>query len=369
MSAEESGYWSRQDELQEAVSKLPVAMVLTNPNLPDNPIIYVNRAFEEVTYYSSEFAVGRNCRFLQGPDTDPADVAKLRDAIAAGRDVSLDLVNHRADGSPFQNRLVIAPIFDDNDELEAFIGIQKEIHPELETKAEGRGEQDDMLRELQHRVKNHLAMIVGMIRMQAKREISRESLQSLSHRIQSLALLYEELSPAGVASHGQQTVPAGAYLSRVATTIAALDGRSSIRVNVDCEEVDLPTDLSARLGLMLTEFLTNALEHAFPNDREGVVRVRFQRLTGDAVRLVVEDDGVGMPEDSEWPKNAPTLKEARADLEAEAEDGILDAKTASGIGGSIALGLARSIGGTIDVSRGTIGTVVTLDVDLSQGPS
>ncbi|MGF1551319.1 MAG: PAS domain-containing protein [Paracoccaceae bacterium] len=360
----------RDDEsLKAALGRLPVAMALSDPDAADNPLVYVNDAFERTTLYRREAAIGRNCRFLQGEDTDPDAVDRLRAAIAERRDVSVDLVNYKADGTPFTNRLRISPIFAEDDTLVAFLGIQTELvegeeePPCPDPRRGGRPVDDVMLRELQHRVKNHLAMVVMMIRAQTRRGMTEASLEALGHRVESLALLYEELTPAGVASVRRESVAAGAYLGRVANTIAALDGRASVRVNIACEEIELPVETAARLGLILTELLTNALEHAFRNRDEGVVRVRFQRQSGRGLRLMVEDDGVGLPEGHDWPKRAPSVETQRA--RAEGEAGELDTKGGgrrSGLGGSIVRALVVSLDGRLSVSSATYGTIATLDV-------
>ena len=350
------------DVVGAAIEAVPLAMVLTDPRLEDNPITFVNRAFEEITLYGRAFAVGRNCRFLQGEDTDPADVARIRDAVAAGEDVSLDLVNHKADGTPFLNRLLVSPIRNEAEEIVAFVGVQRELTEPGEAEratfrsARSRPAEDTMLQEVQHRVKNHLAMLVGLIRMQAAKEVSRKSFEDLSHRVRTLALLYDELSGSGLASGGSDTVDAGAYLNRIVTSLAAIEGRGSVRVNVECDGVEMPVDLSARLGLISTEFVTNALQHAFGEADAGIVRVRFQRLTGGGARLTVEDDGRGLPEGSSWPWTE------------EAEQGDNSKAFSSGIGGNIVVALARDLDGTLAVRSSGTGTIVTLDVPVADGP-
>ena len=336
-----------------------MAMVLTDPNQDDNPITYVNQAFEDITLYSRKFAVGRNCRFLQGERTDPKDVARLREGIEAAEDVTIDILNYKADGTAFMNRLLVSPIRDEGGELIAFLGVQREIG----TKDRGRDAssrsaavrpiEDAMLAEVQHRVKNHLAMLVGMIRMQASKEVSRRSFEALSHRVRSLALLYDELSGSGFAASRDDTVPAGAYLSRIAASLTAIDGRGSIRVNVECEEIDLPVDLAARLGLMVTEFVTNALEHAFEDRERGLVRIRFQRLTRGGVRVTVEDDGRGLPEGTDWPArlDGPNVSDDRKAF-------------SSGMGSQIVASLAYSMQARLEVRSGSTGTIVILDVPV-----
>jgi two-component sensor histidine kinase len=207
-------------------------------------------------------------------------------------------------------------------------------------------------------VKNHLAMIVSLIRVQATREVTPDSLKAVSRRIEALALLYEEL----LNGNGTKEIEAGAYLSRIATVVSNLQPRSAVRLNVECEEMPLAVDQAARLGLLLSEFLTNALQHAFEGRSAGFVEVRFHRLSGGEARLAVEDDGIGMPEGSNWPFGAPSIEAQRE--RAEHDSGKLDTTghgARPGVGGSIVAALTESLGAELHVTRPARGTIVTVD--------
>ncbi|SDM55574.1 PAS domain S-box-containing protein [Methylobacterium phyllostachyos] len=115
------------DLLFTAAEKTRMPQIITDPNLPDNPIVFANRAFQELCGYGAEDLIGRNCRFLQGPDTDPADVAKVRDAIAARRDVVVEIVNYHRDGAPFRNELYVSPVFDLAGGLRYFFASQLDV--------------------------------------------------------------------------------------------------------------------------------------------------------------------------------------------------------------------------------------------------
>jgi len=104
------------------------SVLVTDPSRPDNPIIFVSETFEQQTGYSAAEAMGRNCRFLQGPDTNPADIQALRDAINAECEITRDILNYRKDGSSFWNRLRIRPVHDDRGRLQFFIGTQHPIY-------------------------------------------------------------------------------------------------------------------------------------------------------------------------------------------------------------------------------------------------
>ncbi|HEX4613360.1 MAG TPA: PAS domain S-box protein [Urbifossiella sp.] len=101
-------------------------ILITDPTRPDDPIIYVTPGFERLTGHAAAEVIGRNCRFLQGPDTDPTATAALRDAVAAGRAYSVELLNYRKDGTPFWNALSVTPVRD-GDRVTHFVGVQTDV--------------------------------------------------------------------------------------------------------------------------------------------------------------------------------------------------------------------------------------------------
>jgi PAS domain S-box-containing protein len=114
-------------DLFASIAATPLAMIITNPRLPDNPIVAANKAFAALTGYAPAEAIGRNCRFLTGDATDRACSAILRDAIAAGRPALTELLNYRKDGTPFRNAVMIAPVFAPDGAAAYFIGSQVEV--------------------------------------------------------------------------------------------------------------------------------------------------------------------------------------------------------------------------------------------------
>ena len=96
--------------LRRALDLSGIGFTLADPRLPDFPLVYVNQSFLAITGYAADEVLGRNCRFLQGRDTDPGPVDKLRRAIADGRSATVELRNYRKDGTPFWNEVHIAPV-------------------------------------------------------------------------------------------------------------------------------------------------------------------------------------------------------------------------------------------------------------------
>jgi PAS domain S-box-containing protein len=104
-----------------------MSVVFSDPNLPDNPMIFVSDEFEAQTGYTPEEAVGRNCRFLQGPDTSPEAIEAIRCALRAQTRFTIDILNYRKDGTAFVNRLRIRPIYDNDGKLLFFAGAQNPV--------------------------------------------------------------------------------------------------------------------------------------------------------------------------------------------------------------------------------------------------
>ncbi|XP_031102833.1 phototropin-2-like [Ipomoea triloba] len=114
-------------ELKDALATLQQTFVVSDATKPDCPIMYASSGFFTMTGYSSKEVIGRNCRFLQGPDTDLDEVDKIRTAVKAGKSYCGRLLNYKKDGTPFWNMLTVTPIKDENGNTIKFIGMQVEV--------------------------------------------------------------------------------------------------------------------------------------------------------------------------------------------------------------------------------------------------
>ncbi|KAI5778775.1 hypothetical protein EDC01DRAFT_756590 [Geopyxis carbonaria] len=114
-------------QLRAAVDGLGESFCLTDPSRPDNPIVFQSAEFNRVTQYGTSYAISRNCRFLQGPRTDPRAVSRLGAAIRAGKETSEVFLNYRRDGSAFVNLLMVAPLRDGKGEVRYFVGAQVDV--------------------------------------------------------------------------------------------------------------------------------------------------------------------------------------------------------------------------------------------------
>ena len=118
-------------------------VVITDARLPDNPIVYVNPGFEQMTGYPAGEAVGKNCRFLQNEDRDQPALEELREAIREGRECQVVLRNYKKDGTLFWNELSVSPVHDEEGRLANFVGVQNDIT--------GRKQAEEALRESEER--------------------------------------------------------------------------------------------------------------------------------------------------------------------------------------------------------------------------
>jgi PAS domain S-box-containing protein len=124
----------RNDLLLAAIDACPVGITLADTTRPDLPLLHVNRMFSRLTGYEPEEAIGRNCRFLQGPATDRRVAAGICATIARAERAEVELMNHRKDGTPFLNRFVLVPLHDHGGRLTAYVGIHTDVTLEARRK-------------------------------------------------------------------------------------------------------------------------------------------------------------------------------------------------------------------------------------------
>lgn len=326
-------------------SRLSVAMVITNPNSDDNPIVFINDAFERTTGYDRSWVLGRNCRFLQGPDTDPKAIQMMRNAVEAAEDLSVDILNYRATGEPFMNRLLIAPITDPLGKPVYFLGIQKELRDDEKDRASEATKSH--LDAVCSRVNQDLGLIVsalvGGVEDQPARSPEAETrhlrmLDQLPRRIECLQFVYEEMKLADE-QWKREGIDLGSLLSRISHTVAHNEGRPGVRFVSLVEPLEVNLDTAIRMALVTFELVSNAFQHAFDGLDQGYLELRVNRLAAGGLRMTISDDGVGIPRKIDFPSPAS-------------------------VGGRLVSGLLEGLDGTLNVVRGAAGTVMMIDVPV-----
>lgn len=289
-------------------------MVMTDPGRPDNPIVFANPAFCRLTGYEPEDVLGRNCRFLQGPDTDPAAVARVREAVALGEPLQIDMLNYRKDGRPFWNAMTLTPVRDETGAVRSYFAVLSDVtrtrqaeralareKDGLAQDLEARNralqaaldQQTALLHEVDHRVKNNLQVISSLVLLKARRTrdpACREALRSMADRIGALATVHRLLYSLSDAALFDLRDFAADFASELE---AGLD-TDRIALTVDVEAVAVPASMAAPLALIVHELAVNSVRHAFPDGRCGRVAITA-RAEGERLVLVVSDDGVGLP--------------------------------------------------------------------------
>ncbi|KAF2223039.1 hypothetical protein BDZ85DRAFT_262866 [Elsinoe ampelina] len=122
--------------MREMIPSLAEVYCVTDPSLPDNPIVYASEEFYATSQYGKDYVIGRNCRFLQGPKTADVSITRMIDALRAGQECTETILNYRRDGTPFLNLLMIAPLYDNKGTVRYFIGCQIDVSSLIE---DGRG--------------------------------------------------------------------------------------------------------------------------------------------------------------------------------------------------------------------------------------
>lgn len=303
----------RADPFAAAVRATRMPMVITNPSLPDNPIVFCNEAFQQLTGYDLEDVLGRNCRFLQGPDTDRATVALVREAIEKGESISVDMLNYRKDGSTFWNAFYLSPVRDDEGEIRFFFASQLDVTDRVEAQkiiAEQKRavqreierrthdlrvaleEKTLLLHEVDHRVKNNLTMIGSLLRLQA-RSIADPAitakLETMLERVDALATVHRRLYQ----SDDITRFDVAAFAENLVGDVIGASGRTNIAFDATIEPINVPSNNATAIGLILNEIVTNAVKHAFADGRPGRLTLNARR-EGDQAVIEVGDDGPGI---------------------------------------------------------------------------
>ncbi|MDY7526264.1 LuxR C-terminal-related transcriptional regulator [Sphingomonas sp. 10B4] len=170
----QADFLSTRDRHLRLVADSPIPSVISDPRLPDNPIVACNAGFCELTGYAVEEVVGRNCRFLSGPATEPWLTEEIRRGVREHRPVLVEILNYKCNGHPFRNAVLVAPIYDENDALLYFLESQIEIDSAAATPSSMRRiRADEMVKALSPRQGQVLKLVAnGLLNKQIAAELN-----------------------------------------------------------------------------------------------------------------------------------------------------------------------------------------------------
>ena len=311
------------DRFKQFLDHVPVAIAVAELR-PSEAITYCNFEFERVTGLAAAQIQGNDWKVLPGVAAPRGDDTPLGDAVLSDEEYigtfTIDHDGKRVDVNAWSNTIESddgVPMF----RLVALAHTGPRDRDTGDTHEQLLQDKDVLLRELQHRVKNNLQMITALIRMEARNVVDGETgerFDRLAGRINSLALLYDLLSGEG----GDDGIDLGVYLSKVASSVMEAHAVEGIRLDLKVDSWPVSINVAMPTGLVVNELMTNALKHAFVGRDGGTITV--SSLVNDTgCRVVVADDGVGLPEGATWPQSgklgaviAQSLKQnAKAQLE------------------------------------------------------
>ncbi|TAL37472.1 MAG: PAS domain S-box protein [Spirochaetes bacterium] len=274
---------------------------------------YVSPSVEQILGFTPEERKTQPLEQIMTPDSLARCTAKVAAELARDREPGADpdrvtvieVEYYRKDGSTVWMENSVKSMRDETGAISGMYGVSHDItgrkraadalkrsEEALEKSLE---EKNALLRELQHRVKNSLVMIAGLIGIEAGRiedQGARSVLMSLRNRVDSIAKLYELLYQSGAL----RTLRLDEYVARVAHSLSEtyITRMNKVALSIECDPIYLDVKQAAPVGLILNELVTNAIKYAFPGDRKGTLSIRLY-CAGDGMDLVVEDDGAGPP--------------------------------------------------------------------------
>ncbi len=251
--------------LTQAVNQSRLALCLTDPGQPDNPIVYANAAFLELTGYHEVEVLGRNCRFLQGPDTDPQAVVRVRRAIDERHLTIVELLNYRKDGSSFVNALQIGPIFDASGRLTFFFGSQMDVTEDRAAEARAKQLADE---ELRHRLTNIMSVLEILVRLTARENLDAATqARRIGERVRAVGEAHMHTLVTG-----EKRADLHLVIERVLHAYAP-HGAASYRLDGPAVALDIRS--ISPLVLLLHELAANAIKHGALSRPEGTVTVTW----------------------------------------------------------------------------------------------
>jgi PAS domain S-box-containing protein len=289
------------EEFRHFLDHIPIAIIVSKFFRGDQRICYANKAFETLTANTFSNCVGKNWSILAGFEEDGANGATLEGALQKGRQEFLGTFKAR-----LPKVLVVeayAGLIENEDGSEnyrivALIDVTDRARKEREEFIRQLRDKDMLLKELQHRVRNNLQLVVALIRLEARNERTgtKVNLPALAGRIESLQLLYNALSADKLGNE----VDLGYYLSQIASTIVSAYAADGIRLDLKVDFAPVSVNVALSVGLLVNELVTNAFKYAFANRGSGLIRIECLHEQ-DRYTVMVADDGVGLLPGFVWP--------------------------------------------------------------------
>jgi PAS domain S-box-containing protein len=254
----------RNELASVALERTRMPIVITDARQAENPIVLANQAFLDLSGYADDEIIGRNCRFLQGPETSPDAIDRVRAAVAKGESLTVELLNYRKDGSKFWNQLYISPIRDKDGRVIYFFASQVDVTDSYRAR-ELQASEHRLLREVDHRAMNALALVQAIVRLSRTESVERYA-EIVQGRVGALARAHVLLAQGGWK---------GADLDRLVR--AELQIVSAGDVDVEGGGVLVSSEHVQPLLLVLHEMADDVVRNGALAETGGALRVRCWR--------------------------------------------------------------------------------------------
>jgi PAS domain S-box-containing protein len=279
-AASAQGFADRKELASFAFERTRMPIVVADARAPDQPIVLANSSFLELTGYSAEEVIGRNCRFLQGEGTSPLAVAAIRSAILEEREATVEILNYRKDTSPFWNRLHISPLRADDGKVDYIFASQVDVTDQRRIEALEATEHR-LLKEVDHRAKNVMAIVESIVRLSNSENPQRYA-AAIQMRVQALAQVHIMLAESGWNAVKLEDV--------IRQQVAPFAEK---RLKLSGPDVMLPSLVVQPIGLVLHELAVNAARHGSLVERQGQVSVEWKKSPeGAGFELAWIEEGV-----------------------------------------------------------------------------
>lgn len=291
---------------ESVVTNTQESVVILEANaeyMPGRKILYVNDAFEKLTGYKSEEVMGETLHFLNGPKTDEETRQKLRDAMDRHEPVEVEFINYKKSGEEFWINTSMVPVKDSKGSYTHWVAIGRDVtarrnyENEIQTSL---AEKEMLLSEIHHRVKNNLAVISGMMQLQAYESENPELQEKLFDsvfRIRTMATVHELLYQTKSFSNIDFTETLNALVKSVSET---LETGSRVKIEMESMPVQLNINQAIPVSLIVNEVITNIYKHAFDKRMGGIIDIKLEKKENE-IQLQISDNGKGLP--NEFDKN------------------------------------------------------------------
>lgn len=291
---------------QSALEAVGMGITISDPNRPDNPLIYANPKFLELSGYSEEELLGRNCRFLQGEKTDPERIEAIRTAIEKRQHFSGEILNYRKNGEPFWNLIVIGPIFDDQGQLINFVGFQQDITEKKRAEDEliyRNREMNTFIYRASHDLRSPIASLIGLAQIAKLDFTDQKVLNYFDMMYQSSVRLDDILRNLLNLTAIRQGEPQyeelflGDLVDQVVTNLSNAPHFKDTVVNQHFDkQTRLKTDPTI-LYSIVQNLLENSAKYRKSNLPHNEVTVSYARR-GNHGQLKISDNGIGISSDN-----------------------------------------------------------------------